>query len=421
MNSPFVTRRVAPLRFSNSIPSYGVLATIGILGFFDLASAIVVGFVFAAGAFCVSRLSKENLRDAVGPFVVGLLSRLAISVIQTGNQLVLLPKDANYYESRGALVSTYSVFDWYQKVQIYSSSTRGIIIFHSLVTRLNPVFRPGLYVAFLAATLNAVGIVLAFRSGIDRCTPATRNRIIWFLSMSPPFLFWGSQNTKEGFIGFGLALVGFGAMKSKKWRHIFGGIALCWVFRPYIGAIALAGTLAAWLYTRYLARKERSQPLLLAAVFLVLLGLGISQGAALTGKEVAQYSEGVVRSGGGSLDTGVLGLSASHPLLTTIRSFMTPPPWFTPTNIVEIASFFEGIMIAILLVSTLVAIFRKSGDRRFSTLAIFFTVFIICAIYGLGSNIGTNVRIRTTIYPILAILFAQSRVVEKFSQSELPK
>ena len=383
------------------------LLLLATLSYFDVASAILVVILGTATAWSIRTLWQEgNL--TLQFWITGLLFRLGIAIAQTGNQLVLVSNDANLYESNGRLLANLPVEAWTANLSSYASSVRGIVILHGLTGKLDPVFRPGVYVALLSVACSSVAIALALRMVLPRVSLRARIPILAFLTLSPPFAFWGSQNTKEGFVCFGLTLFANGSLNSKSRLQIIGGIVVCWLFRPYIAAIALVAALSALGYSRFLARREQSRPVLLASCFAVLLGVGILNGSAIAGRDLTTYTGGVTRTGGGSLDPGFLGLAPSSPIAQGIRMVFTPPPWFIPKTPFEMLSVLEGLVVAVALIVTLRRMFGPRGSRDFATLAAFLTTFLVCAVYGIGSNIGTNVRIRTTVYPLVFALLVRS-------------
>jgi hypothetical protein len=413
-------REPTPIRFATSVklgenntfrrilPTVSVVTIFGILGVFDPASILVIGSILGAILWGLIALSRSGVGDAVHVWVAGFFFRIVVAIIQTGNQIVLIPNDANLYETQGKLLADFPFEDWIGRLNVISPGIRGIIALHGFIAKMSPVFRPGIYVALLSAAGSALAVAFALLVALPLCAPRRRKAVSMFLSLSPAFAFWGSQNTKEGFVCFGLSLFGYGALHSKRKFHIVAGIALCWIFRPYIGVVALGSGLAAAGYSRFLARREQSRPLLLIASFLTILTAGILNGSALAGRDLSTFSAGVVRTGGGSLDLGFLGFSGSSPIIQGVRTIFTPPPWFIPRTPFELLSVGEGAVIAVVLLATLRRLFSRVGARNFATLATFLTTFLVCAIYGIGSNIGTNVRVRTTVYPLVFALFACS-------------
>jgi hypothetical protein len=396
---------LAFLKTGRGVAILTIMATLGVL---DPAAFLITAILASSAAWGITRLSRSGSADAIPYWVAGFAIRILIAIAQSGNELVLTPKDANLYETRGRLLSTMPIESWFSWLNSVSSSTRGVIALHGLAAKSGPLFRPGIYVALLSVGASSLAVAFALLVTLPNSSGKTRRPITLFLTLSPAFAFWTSQNTKEGFVCYGLSLFGYGALHSKNRSQIVIGVAVCWMFRPYIGVVALVAGLSAIGYSRVLARREQSRPILLAASFALILGAGIGNGSAVAGRDLAAYTGGVVRSGGGSLDTGVLGLSASSPVLQMVRTFFTPPPWFIPRTPFELLSVVEGLVIAIVLIATLRRIFSSSGARDFATLATFLTTFLVSAIYGLGPNIGTNVRIRTTVYPLVFALYARS-------------
>lgn len=384
------------------------LILLGTLSYFDLASTVLVVVLCVAIAWSVNALREEGTAT-LQFWTIGFVFRLGIAIAQTGNQLILVSNDANLYEANGRLLTNLPAEAWIGYLSSYTSSVRGIIILHGLAGKLDPVFRPGVYVALLSVACGSVAVALTLRIILPHISRRFRTPITAFLTLSPAFVFWGSQNTKEGFVCLGLTVFASGTLYSKSKLQIIGGVLLCWAFRPYIAAIVLAGALSAFGYSRFLARREQSRPVLLASCFAVLLGLGILNGSAIAGRDITTYSGGVINTGGGSLDPGVLGLAPSSPIVQGVRTFFTPPPWFIPKTPFELLSVIEGFVVAVALIVTLRRVFGPRGSRDFATLASFLTTFLVCAVYGIGSNIGTNVRIRTTVYPLVFALLVRSQ------------
>jgi hypothetical protein len=391
------------------LPAYSLTLVISaLLLILDPASLVVVIILSVSAIWGVIALSRNGQTSAVPYWIAGLILRIAITIIQTGNQLILVPYDSKLYESQGRLIAEVPVESWYGWLNNTSTSTRGIIALHGLFSKLAPVFRPGIYVALLSVAASSLAVAMVLPLILQTCTRRFRKIITVFLSLSPAFAFWSSQNTKEGFVCFGLSLFSYGALQSKNTLHVVAGVGICWIFRPYIGAIALASAVAAYGYSRTLARREQTRPVLLAVACAIILAIGLRNGSSVVGRDVSSYTSGVIRTGGGSLDTGVFGLSASSPLLQTIRTVLTPPPWFVPRSAFDLVSIFEGLVIGVVLVAALRRFFGSHGARDFATITTFLTTFLVCAIYGLGPNIGTNVRIRTTVYPLVFALYARS-------------
>ena len=395
---------------------FSVILVLLILSYFDFASVLAVAVLGLALSWSVRRLWPHG-KAILQLWIAGFLVRIGVAIVQTGNQLVLVSNDANLYESNGRLFASLPIDEWSSKLGGYTSSVRGIVLLHGLTGKLNPVFRLGVYVALLSVAGSAVAVAMALRLILPRISQRKRMPLTIFLSLSPAFVFWGSQNTKEGFVCFGLTLFVYGALQSKSRTQIVVGMLICWAFRPYVAAIALVAAVAALGYAKFLARREQARPLLLASCFAVLLSLGILNGSSIAGRDITAYAGGVTRSGGGSLDPGFLGLSPSSPIIQGVRMFFTPPPWFIPKTPFELFSVLEGFVVAIVLIATMRRMFGPRGSRDFATLATFLATFLICAVYGIGSNIGTNVRIRTTAYPLVFVLFVYS---QKFGASDEP-
>jgi hypothetical protein len=386
------------------------------LALFDPLSLVLLGAVCLTIARVLPALVRRGFQSIVPIWLGGLLLRFACSVIEVGNEWIIPSKDGRLYEQSGELLGRFPIEDMTNHFGRASTGTRGIIFTHGLFEKFDPIFRTGVYVAFLSSLLVSIAVALAILASFDYLSVASRRTFAVLLNLSPPFAFWGSQNTKEGFITLGVTVFVFATLRSSK-KLLALGLALCFVYRPYIGLLVPSASLVAYFYVKVLARRERTRSVLLGTTFILLLAVGIQNGSLFVGKDLDQYSAGVTRSGGRTLDTGIFGLGPQSPLIVAVKTVFNPPPWFIPVGIVDLVSIAEGFLVGVILALVIKKIFGPAGVRTFPVLSTFFIVFFILTIYGLGLNIGTNIRLRSVVLPAVGILYA---ICEKRERSPQP-
>jgi hypothetical protein len=389
-----------------------VASTFIVFACFDVAGALVVASLGGQLVFGFRRLAHERTRVTFYLWLCGFFARVCTAIMQSGHALILEnPQDSLLYESRGRIVAGFPITEWASAVRPYSLSTRGIVILHALVDRYS-IFRPAIHVAMLSVASSTLALCLVFQHlCVFNQNSRTRVLFISALALSPPFVFWTSQNTKEGFVLLGLTLFGLGVARSKMGETCLG-LALSTLFRPYLGVLLVCSAFAGWGLNfgfSNLPIKMRTKTIWLLGLVTAAGALGsalLLTGDVATGRE--GYAKSAILAGGRSLDNGVARLGPSSLLLTFVRSVITPPPWYHPVSIFHLVSVVEGTFVAILLISTVLTLFRRSPYQGQTVPILAISVLVICLAYGQGLNIGTTVRLRTTFYPLLVIFAVSS-------------
>ena len=386
--------------------------SLGGLASYDFMGAVVGAIVLAIMWSGTVGIRTTGSRFLVVAWLAAFAVRCLTAVIQSGYELILKrPEDPLLYESAGEKLAVLPTGKWLSGLHEYSASTRGIIVLHALVARFAPVFRLGIYVAMLSVACSMFSLLLMYQSFASQLGRRRFQVLAAALALSPPFVFWTSQNTKEGFVMLGIALFGRGVMDRTKWHWIGFGVAMCALFRPYVGVLlGLTTFVGLGLHStmkRFSARGKGGcflWPISLGAVFLLISSVIVVKGGAATGREA--YVGSAVLAGGGSLDRGVGGLGPSSIVLSGVRAILTPPPWFKPRSMFDIISYTEGLGVAFLLIVAVTLTVRRKSQTSAAIPILALSLFSLCLIYGLGINIGTTLRIRTTFYPLIVFLLS---------------